>query len=89
MFHNDWTLWQLAQEHQRDLERQIEQARLARLAKSTHDRRGRRFYRALGWLGRQLIVVGEHMQARHKAVMTAAALHAAYHARSSTHSQRG
>ncbi len=89
MFPNDWTLRQLAQERQRDLRRQIEQDRLARSAESTYNRHGHRFYEVLDWLGRQLSMVGGRMQARHNAAMRAAALHAAYRARSNMHSQRG
>ncbi len=84
MDHHDWILWKLTQEHRRDLLRQAEQERLARQAKST----GKRVYRALDWLGRELVMLGEHMQATHKAVITTAALHAAYHHRSMTHTPR-
>jgi hypothetical protein len=40
-------------------------------------------------LGQLLITLGGRLQAGHKALLNDAALHAAYHARSNTHTKRG
>jgi hypothetical protein len=79
MFYPDWVLEQLARERRRDLVRQLEQDRLARLADSVRPQRGHTVYHALDLVGRQLIALGEHLRARHAAV----------HARSLLHTSRG
>lgn len=89
MFYNDWVLLRLAEERRRDLMQQLEQEKVARLARSVRRPRERWLYRALDQIGQELVVIGEHLQSRHKAAMTAAALHAAYRAQSTTRTQRG
>lgn len=89
MFHNDWTYYQLAKERERDLMRKLEHGRLVKLAQSSRPRRNRRFARTFNGLGQLLITLGERLQAGHKALLDDAALHAAYHARSHTRTQRG
>jgi len=79
MIQRDWLLWQLAQERRRDLLRQLEQERLARLADPVRHQRGHTIYHALDLVGRQLITLGEQLCARH----------AALHARSLLHTSRG
>ena len=64
MYENDWMLWQLAQERQRDLLRQIERERLVRQAQLGRPQ-GHAFYHLLDWTGRRLVRWGEHLQARH------------------------
>ena len=64
MFHNDWTLYQLAKERERDLVRQLEHDRLVRLARSTHRPRGHLAGAANG-LGQLLINLGGRLQAGH------------------------
>ena len=88
MFHNDWILLQLVKDRERDVMRGLEQGRLARLAQSSRPRRNRRFARTFNRLGQLLITLGERLQAGHKALLDDAALHAAYHARSHTRTQR-
>ncbi len=70
MDHHDWILWQLTQEHRRDLLRRAEQERLARLVSASRPQHGHSAYHALDRLGRQLIVWGEQLQARHAAIHT-------------------
>ena len=89
MFHNDWILLQLANERERDLMRELEHKRLARLARSTRRRNGRRFDGLFNGLGQLLITLGGRLQAGHKALLDDAALHAAHRARSTIHTQRG
>jgi hypothetical protein len=72
MINNDWTIKRLANEHQRELRRQAEAERLAQVAVPRPDRS-----RWLSWLGQQLIITGQRLQAQHKAAVTSAALHAA------------
>jgi hypothetical protein len=79
MFYHDWILAQLAQERRRDLVRQLEQDRLVRLADPVRPQRVHTIYHALDLVGRQLIVLGEHLRARH----------AVSHARALLHSSRG
>ena len=79
MVQHDWLLWQLAQEHRRDLMRQAEQERLARLADPVRHQRGHTIYHALDLVGRQLIALGEHLCARHAAI----------HAQTLSHTSRG
>jgi hypothetical protein len=79
MLQHDWILSQLAEERRRDLLRQSEQDRLARLADSSRHQRGHTIYHALDLVGRQLIALGERLCARH----------ASYHIQSLTHSTRG
>jgi hypothetical protein len=75
MFYNDWTIQQLAAEHQRELRRQAEAERLAQAAVPQPDR-SRWFH----WLGQQLIITGQRLQAHHKAAVTMAATSAAVQA---------
>jgi len=89
MFQNDWMLSKLAEERRRDLMRDLEHDRLARLARSTRKRRGRRLDGVFDGLGRLLITLGSRLQARHKALLSDAALHAAHRSRSTSHTQRG
>lgn len=89
MFHNDWTLLQLAKERQRELEQKLKHDQLVRLARSTRGRRSRRFAGVFAGLGRLLIAVGGRMQARHKALLSDAALHATYRSQSTIRTQRG
>lgn len=72
MFYNDWMIQRLAAEHQRELRCQAEAERLAHAAVPRPDR-----WRWLNWLGQQLIITGQRLQAHHKAAVTNAALQAA------------
>ena len=74
MFYTDWTIQHLAAEHQRELLRQAEAERGAKANQPRPDRA-----RWLNWLGQQFIITGRRLQAHHKAAVTRAALHAAYH----------
>jgi hypothetical protein len=65
MLHHDWMLSRLAEEHRRDLMRQSEQDRLVRLADFDGHQHGHTIYHALDLVGRQLIVLGERLCARH------------------------
>ena len=89
MFHQDWILWQLAQERQRDLMRELEHDRLVRLARSARKRHGRRFDGVLNGLGQLLITLGGRLQAGHKALLDDTELRAAHRARSTIHTQGG
>jgi hypothetical protein len=89
MFHNDWTLLQLAKERERDLMRALEHDRLVQLARSTHARSGRRFDGVFNGLGQLLITLGRRLQAGHTVLLNDAALHATYHARSPNHTHGG
>ena len=62
MYYNEWTMQHLADQHQRELRRQAEAERLVRTASSRPDR--------LRWF----IGLGQRLQARHKAIVTLAAL---------------
>ena len=62
MYYNDWTMQHLANQHQRELRRQAEAERLVRAASSRPDR------------SRWFIGLGQRLQARHKAIVTLAAL---------------
>ena len=75
MHRHGWIVWQLTQEHRRDLWREAEQERLARQTGSPYVQRGHSLYHVLDRLGRQLIVWGEHLQARHAAVHTHSMIH--------------
>ncbi len=79
MDHHDWLLWKLNHEHLSDLLRQAEQERLAREVNPANGQRGHAFYHVLDGLGRELVLLGEALQARH----------AAHHPQSLTHSPRG
>ena len=79
MFHNDWTLLQLAKERERDLLRQLEHDRLLREAESINPQRGHTLYHVLDWVGRHLVRWGERLQARH----------AMYHRQGLTHTTGG
>ena len=68
MFHNDWTLLQLAKERERDLVRELEHDRLIREAESSNQQRRHRLYHVLDWVGRQLVRWGARLQARHAMV---------------------
>ena len=72
MFYNDWTMQGLAAEHQRELRCQADAERFAQTAVPQPDR-----WRWLRWLGQQLIITGERLQAQHKAAMTLEAMQAA------------
>jgi hypothetical protein len=88
MLDNDWFLTQLAKERQRDLARELERNRLVRLARSTHGQR-RHLAGVSAGLGRLLIALGERLQARQRALLSEAALHAAHRSRSTMHTHRG
>ena len=75
MHQHDWILWQLTQEHRRDLWLEAEQERLARQASSSSSQCGHSLYHALDLLGRQMIIWGEHLQARHAAAHTRSMIH--------------
>jgi hypothetical protein len=75
MFYNDWTIQHLAAEHQRELRCQAEAERLAQAAVPRPDR-----LRWLTWLGQQLIITGQRLQAQHKGAVTMAATSAALQA---------
>ena len=75
MFNNDWILLQLAKDRHNDLLRQAAQERLSRELV----RQPSRLARGLSWLGKQLIITGQRLEANHKAAVTMAALHATYH----------
>jgi len=79
MFYNEWMLEQLAQEHRRDLMRQLEHDRLIREAEPIGQQQGHRLVHLLDWIGRRMVCWGERMQARH----------ALYHTQSLTHITRG
>ncbi len=68
MFHNDWTLLQLAKERERDLLRQLEHDRLIREAESMNHQHRHTSYHVLDWVGRQLVRWGARLQARHAMV---------------------
>jgi hypothetical protein len=89
MLEHDWFLTQLARERQRDLARELERNRLVRLARSTHGQRRRRLAGVSAGLGRLLIALGERLQARQRALLSDAALHAAHRSRSTMHTHRG
>ena len=89
MLENDWLLSQLAKERQRDLARELEHDQLVRLARSTHGQRRRRLAGVFAGFGRLLIALGERLQARHRALLSDAALHAAHRSRSTMHTHRG
>ncbi len=75
MFQNDWILSQLAQERRRDLMRQIEQDRLVRRCNPRRPQRRHTIYHALDLLGKQLIVLGEYLRAKHAAIHTRSLTH--------------
>lgn len=75
MFYNDWTIQRLAAEHQRELRCQAEAERFALAAVPRPDR-----LRWLNWLGQQLIITGQRLQAQHKGAVTMAATSAALQA---------
>jgi len=79
MFHNDWMLLRLAQEHRCELERQADRERLARWIERNPDRVGRWLAHSLDWLGWQLITIGRRKHAASQAAATAAAFQAARH----------
>ncbi len=79
MYHNDWTLLQLAKERERDLVRKLEHDRLVREAESINHQHSHKLYHMLDWLGRQLVHLGERLQARH----------AMYHRQALTHTTGG
>ena len=62
MFHNDWTLYQLAKERERDLLRQLEHEQLVRAARSPRKPR-RRLAGVSNSLGQLLINLGRRLQA--------------------------
>ena len=68
MFHNDWTLLQLAKERERDLMRELEHGRLIRQAELVNHPHRHTLYHVLDWVGRQLVRWGERLQARHAMV---------------------
>jgi hypothetical protein len=75
MFHNDWSLLQLAKERERDLVRELEHNRLVREAE-LHNRPHRHtMSHVLDWVGRQLVRWGERLQARHAMVHRRALTH--------------
>jgi hypothetical protein len=75
MFHNDWTLLQLAKERERDLMRELEHDRLIRQAELVNHPHRHTLYHVLDWAGRQLIRWGERLQARHTVVHHQALTH--------------
>ena len=75
MLHHDWMLSQLAEERRRDLMRQSEQDRLARLADPVRHQRGHTIYHALDLVGRRLIALGERLCARHALYHTQSLAH--------------
>ena len=75
MYHNDWTLLQLAKERERDLMRRLEHARLVREAESINPPHRHTVYHVLDWAGRQLVRWGERLQARHAMVHRQALTH--------------
>lgn len=89
MLDNDWLLSQIAKERQRDLVRELEQARLVRLTRSTRGRRSRRWDGLFARVGRLLIVLGGRLQTRQRALLSDAALHAAHRSRSTMRARRG
>jgi hypothetical protein len=80
MSNNDWIIQRLAAEHRRELLCQAEAERFANEHIPRPDRSGR----WLNWLGQQLIITGQRLQAYHKAAVTGAALHAAAERRCQT-----
>jgi hypothetical protein len=75
MFHNDWTLLQLAKERERDLMRQLERDRLIREAESINHQREHTWYHVLDWVGQRLVRWGERLQTRHAMVHRQALTH--------------
>ena len=75
MFHNYWTLLQLAKERERDLMRELEHDRLVRQAELMNHRQRHTLYHVLYWVGRQLVRWGERLQARHAMVHRQALTH--------------
>ena len=65
MFHNDWTLLQLAKERERDLMRKLEHDQLIREAESINPPHRHTLYHVMDWVGRRLVRWGERLQARH------------------------
>jgi hypothetical protein len=59
MFHNDWSLLQLAKERERDIVRKLEHNRLVREAELTSRPHRHTVYHVLDWVGRQLVRWGE------------------------------
>jgi hypothetical protein len=55
MFHNDWSLLQLAKERERDIVRKLEHNRLVREAELTSRPHRHTLYHVLDWVGRQLV----------------------------------
>jgi len=75
MFHNDWTLLQLAKERERDLMREHEHDRLIRQAELVNHPHRHTLYDVLDWVGRQLVRWGERLQVRHAMVHHRALTH--------------
>ena len=75
MYHNDWTLLQLAKERERDLVRQLEHDRLIREAELISYPHRHTLYHVLDWVGRHLVRWGERLQARHALVHRQALTH--------------
>jgi len=68
-----WSDVLVQQERRKDLLREAEEYRLARLVLAGRERRPRLYYRALTWLGRRLIAWGYRLLERYGAVATAPA----------------
>ena len=62
---NDWTLVLMAEEHRKDLLREAQQERLARLALQGRGSRNGLCCRALLGLGRRLAALGTRLQERY------------------------
>jgi len=75
MFHNDWSLLQLAKERERDLMREREHDRLVRQAELMNPRQRHTLYHVLDWVGRQLVRWVNAWQARHAMVHRQALTH--------------
>lgn len=65
-----WNDVLVQEERRKDLLREAEEYRLARLVLAGRERRPRLYYRALTWLGRRLVAWGYRLQARYGVAAT-------------------
>jgi hypothetical protein len=65
MLQHDWMLSRQAEEHRRDLMRQLEHDRLVGEAEFAKHPHWHLVYHVMDWVGRQFVHWGERLQARH------------------------